>query len=262
MFQWVIFADQQFWRHFFLYQATLMSWDQFKVGVLIFVLLLGAPLLLAYDFLRTRPDRLMKCYFLCAVVLGIATIGKESAFIQYFYESILLISAAIPALLALRLAKGTVPVDLILLLTIALVAGQWYTPPSPAPADFSENAKWQSFLKGQVPVGTRALGFRGGDLIQAGFDTPFADLFQTELMARRGIVPDDRLIARIEERWFRVIVLDVDLANERDDLRLNYYLTERARQVISRRYRVVATHPQPRPERMSDPGLFFVYVPR
>ena len=99
VFQFLVFPGQQFWRHFFLYQATLFSLHQFKVGFLVFALMLAAPLLLAFDFLRRHPDRLLACYLIFAVLLGVVTIGKESAFIQYFYESLLLVSVLVPALL-------------------------------------------------------------------------------------------------------------------------------------------------------------------
>ena len=262
LFQWVIFPGQEFWRHFFLYQATLLSWHQFAIGFLVFVLMLAAPLLLGLEFLRLHPDRLIKCYFACAVLLGIATIAKESAFIQYFYESILLVSAMVPALLAARIAQRAFPVAVIVLLAIALFAGQWYTPPAPSHASFTENAAVQSFLQRSFPSDARALGFRGGDLVQAGFDTPFSDLFQTELLARRGIVSDDHLISKIRSHWFSVIVLDFDLSTERDAAWLNYYLTEPVRQAIEQNYEVMATLQTPSPERLWDQDRFYIYVPR
>lgn len=262
LFQWVIFPGQEFWRHFFLYQATLLSWHQFAVGFLVFVLMLAAPLLLGLEFLRSHPDRLIKYYLACAVLLGIVTIAKESAFIQYFYESILLISAIVPALLAARIARRAFPVDVIVLLAIALFAGQWYTPPAPSPTAFTENAAVQSFLRGNFPSNARALGFRGGDLVQAGLDTPFSDLFQTELLARRGIVSDDDLISQIRSHWFSVIVLDFDLSTERDPTWLNYYLTVPARRAVEQNYEVTATLQIPSPERLWDRDRFYIYVPR
>lgn len=262
LFQWAVFPGQQFYRHFFLYQATLLSWHQFEIGLLVFVLMLAAPLLLGFDFLRTHPDKLIKCYLSCAVLLGIATIAKESAFIQYFYESILLISAILPALLTARIAQRGFPVDVIALLAVALVAGQWYTPPAPSAAAYVENAEVQSLLRRNFPPGARALGFRGGDLIQAGLNTPFADLFQTELLARRRIVPDDHLISRIQSRWFSVIVLDFDLSTERDSRLLSFYLNEPARLAIKQNYEVSATIRTPTPERIWDGDRFYLYVPR
>lgn len=262
LFQWVVFSGQEFWRHFFLYQATLLSWHQFGKGLLVFALGLAAPLLLGLEFLRSHPDRLLKCYFACAVLLGIVTIAKESAFIQYFYESILLISVMIPALLVVRTARRAFPVDVIVLLAIALLMGQLYTPPAPSPAAFAENSAVQSFLRRNFPSNARALGFRGGDLVQAGLDTPFSDLFQTELLARWGVVPDDFLVSQIRARWFSVILLDFDLSTERDAAVLDYFLTEPARRAIEQNYEVTATLQTPSPELVWKQDRFYVYVPR
>lgn len=262
LFQFVMFPGQQFWRHFFLYQATLFSWDQFKVGLLVFLLMLAAPLFLAFEFLRHHSNRLLACYLAFAVALGIVTIGKESAFIQYFYESFLLVSALVPALLIARLKQRTAPYDVVFLLAFALVAGQWYTPHAPSPAAFQENAALQTFLQQNFPPRTRALGFRGGDLIQAGFDTPFSDLFQTELLARRGVVPDREMVGQIRARWFSVIVLDFDLQTEKDPYWLNFYLNEDARRAIAENYELAGTAPTPSPEKLWPGDQFYLYVPR
>ena len=261
-FQWIAFPGQEFWRHFLLYQATLFSWHQFEVGLLVFALMLTVPLLLSFEFLRGEPDKMMGAYLACAVALGVATIGKESAFIQYFYESILAISVLVPALVAKRFAARGYPVEIILLLGFSLFAGQWYTPPAPQRATWEEHRAVQSFLRRNFSSNARALGFRGGDLLQAGLDLPFSDLFQTELLARRRIVPDDYLVAQIRAHWFSVIVLDFDLRSERDSIWLNYYLTEPARKAIEQNYEIAATLPVPSPEKLWDQDGFYVYVPR
>jgi hypothetical protein len=262
VFQFIAFPGQQFWRHFFLYQATLFSLHQFTVGLLVFAIMLAAPLLLAFDYLRRHPDRMILCYLVAAVLLGIVTIGKESAFIQYFYESFLLVSALVPALLVSRVKQRAAPVEVVLLLAFGLVAGQWYTPPAPSAAAFAQNAAVQSYLSQNFPAGSRALGFREGDLLLAGLDTPFADLFQIELLSKRGVVPDDEMLAQIRRRWFSVIVLDFDLGAERDPTTLNYYLNEPARRAIAENYEITATLPVPSPEKLWEKDQFYIYVPR
>jgi hypothetical protein len=224
--------------------------------------MLLAPLLLAFEFLRAHPNRLLFCYLACAVVLGMLTIGKESAFIQYFYESILLISALLPALLVARIAQRVLPIGVIVLLAFALVAGQWYTPPAPSSKAFAENVALHSFLRRNFSSNARALGFRGGDLIQSGLDMPFADLFQIELLARHDLVSDAHLISRIQSHWFDVIVLDFDLNSERDPTWLNYYLTEPARKAIEQNYTILGTLPVPAPEKLWGEDKFYLYVPR
>jgi hypothetical protein len=261
-FQWVVFPGQQFWRHFFFYQASLFSWYQFKIGLLVFVLMFGVAVLLAFEYLRTHPDRMLLCYFGCAVALGIVTIGKQTAFIQYFFESILMVSALVPALVMKRIEVGVRPVDLILLLAIALFAGQWYTPPAPAPSAVGQFQPMQSYFRQNFPAHARAIGLRGGDLVQAGFDTPFSDLLQTELLARRGVLSDEHLLKRIRAGWFSLIVLDFDLQKETDPVWLNYYLTPAAREAIKSSYRVVNSLQVPDPEKLWKQDRFYIYVPR
>jgi hypothetical protein len=265
LFQWVIFRGQEFWRHFLFYQSTLFSWHQWEIGFVVFLLMFAAPVLLAFEFLREhpdRPDRMMLCYLVCAVLLGVVTIGKESAFLQYFYELILSVSVLIPALLASRLAQRRGAIEVLVLMGIALVAGQWYTPPAPKPVDLAQYNAVQGFFQKSFPPGSRALGFRGGDLVQAGFDTPFADLFQTELLARRGVVPDQELLARIRDQWFSLIVLDFDLEKEQDPQWLDMYLTASAREAILQNYELREQIEIPSPERFNPQDRFYIYVPK
>jgi hypothetical protein len=268
LFQWVVFRGQEFWRHFLFYQSTLFSWHQWEIGFVVFLLMFAAPVLLAFEFLREhpdrpdRPDKMMLCYLVCAVLLGIVTIGKESAFLQYFYELILSVSVLMPALLASRLAQRRGAVEVLVLMGFALVAGQWYTPPPPKPADLAQHNAVQDFFQKSFPPGSRALGFRGGDLVQAGFDTPFADLFQTELLARRGVVPDQELLARIRGQWFSVIVLDFDLAKERNPQWLDMYLTASTREAIEQNYEIGEQIEIPFPERFNPQDRFYIYIPK
>jgi hypothetical protein len=261
-FQWVVFRGQEFWRHFLFYQSTLFSWHQWEIGFVVFLLMFAAPMLLGFEFLRKHPDRMMLCYLVCAVLLGIVTIGKESAFLQYFYELILSVSVLMPALLASRLTQRRGAAEVVILIAVALVTGQWYTPPPPKPADVVQHDAVQSFLRQNFPPRSRALGFRGGDLVQAGFDTPFADLFQTELLARRGVVPDQELLARIRDRWFSVIILDFDLKKERDPQWLDMYLTASTREAIEQNYELGEQIEIPLPERFNPQDRFYIYVPK
>ena len=262
LFQWVIFRGQEFWRHFLFYQSTLFSWRQWEIGFVVFLLMFAAPVLLAFEFLREHPNRMMLCYLVCAVLLGVVTIGKESAFLQYFYELILSVSVLMPALLASKLPQRRGAAEVLVLMGVALVAGQWYTPPPPQPADVAQYKAMQSFFRMKFSPRSRALGFRGGDLVQAGFDTPFADLFQTELLARRGVVPDQELLARIRDQWFSVIVLDFDLAKERDPQWLDMYLTASTREAIEQNYDLGKQIEIPFPERFNPQDRFYIYIPK
>jgi hypothetical protein len=262
IFQWAVFRGQEFWRHFLLYQSTLFSWHQFELGFLTFAFMFAAPVLLGLDYLRLHPNRMLHCYFIAAVLLGVITIGKESAFIQYFYESILLISVLIPALLASKVAAGRGALEVVVLLGIALLAGQWYTPRAPKPADVIQYNTVQNFFRQNIAPHSRVIGYRGGDLVQAGFDTPFSDLFQTELLARHGVVPDQYLLARIRDRWFSAIILDFDLEKERNPRMLDMYMTEPAREAVEQNYQIADKVAVPVPESLNVQDHFYVYVPR
>lgn len=86
-----------------------------------------------------------------------------------------------------------------------------------------------------------AIGLRGGNLVQVGFNTMFSDLLQTELLARHGIVSDRHLFKQTRTGWFSLIVLDFDLSHKTDSIRLDYYLTQSARDAITSGYRVVGS---------------------
>lgn len=261
-FQWVIFPGQEFWRHFFFYQSALFSWYQFKIGVLVYVLMFGVPVLLAFEYLRKHPDKMLMCYMVCAVVIGIVTIGKATAFIQYFFDTLFLVSVLVPALLAKKIEEGSFPADVVFLLAIALFAGQWYTPPAPSHKAFEQFSAVQSYFRQNFPPHARAIGLRGGDLVQAGFDTPFSDLFTTETLARWGVVSDRHLVKQIRAGWFSLIVLDFNLHKKTDPIWLNYYLTQDARDAIASEYRVVDSLPVPQPTKLFPQDQLYIYIPK
>lgn len=261
-FQWVVFPGQEFWRHFFFYQSALFSWYQFKIGVLVYILMFGVPVLLAFEYLRKHPDRMLTCYLVCAVVIGILTIGKATAFIQYFFDTLFLVSVLVPALLAKKIEAGALPTDVLLLLAIALFAGQWYTPPAPSPSAVAQFEAVQSYFRRNFPARARAIGLRGGDLVQAGFETPFSDLFTTETLARWNVVSDRQLVQQIRAGWFSLIVLDFDLQKETDPIWLNYYLTEDARDAIASEYRVVDSLEVPQPTKLFPLDRLYIYIPK
>ena len=262
LFQWMIFPGQEFWRHFFFYQSALFSWYQFKIGVLVYILMFGVPVLLAFEYLRKHPDRMLMCYIVCAVVIGILTIGKATAFIQYFFDTLFLVSVLVPALVAKKVEAGSLPLDILLLLAISLFAGQWYTPPAPSPSAAAQFQAEQSYFRRNFPAHARAIGLRGGDLVQAGFDTPFSDLFTTETLARWNVVSDRQLVQQIRVGWFSLIVLDFDLQKETDPVWLNYYLTQAVRDAIASEYRVVDSLQVPQPTKLFPQDRLYIYVPK
>jgi len=263
IFQWIVFPGQELVRHFFLYHVTVLSWYQFKIGLLVYVLMFGAAVLLAFEYLRNYPDRMLMCYMACAVVLGLITIARATAFIQYFFDTIFLVSVLVPALLARKLREGSFPADVLFLLAIALFAGQWYTPPAPGPRAVKQFEALQSYFRTKFPPHARAMGLRSGDLVQAGLDTPFSDLLQTKILDQRGVLSDKHLLKQIQAGWFSVIVLDFDLNSKKTDpVWLNYYLTPGAQDAIKSSYRLVDSLPVPEPEKLWKHDRFYIYLPR
>lgn len=260
-FQWVAFSGQAFWRHFLLYQGSLMSWYRFTHGLLIFALLLAAPYILALDFLRTHPSKLLACYAIFAILLGLITISKEGSDVHYFFESVLFVSAVIPALIARRMTPRQQPVELLGLLAAILFLGQWYTPTAPKPADFESYRALQSYLARNFPPGTKALDTSPGDMLQAGFQVPFTSPYQLSHLARRGIVSGDGLVAAIRAREFSLIALNFDLQREYDSSVLNYYLTGPMRNAIALNYSLSGSLEAPQPERFRRQDRIYFYVP-
>jgi hypothetical protein len=99
-------------------------------------------------------------------------------------------------------------------------------------------------------------------LVQAGLEVSFTDLYQFAELSRRGLLSDRSLAAQIHARRFSTIVLDFNLAEEKDPAQLNFYLTEPLREAISHDYDLRTTLEVPDPEKSRLEPRFYVYVPR
>jgi len=263
LFQEVVFHDQAFWRHLLVYGASTLSLPRLEQSLLVFAIMLLLPLLFVVEYLRKFPDKMISCYLICAAFLGIFTYCREGSGVQYFFESVLALSALLPVALARKVAQRVIPLDLIVALGLTLIAAQAFgvTPP-PRPSDMVKYQAMQSFLRRTVPAHATALGLTAGDLAQAGLETPFPDLYLISLLARRGKLSDGDLVSQIYAQRFSVIVLDVNLEKERDPAWLNYCLTQSLRAAIGRDYELEATLDMPSPEKQRPPERFWVYVPR
>jgi hypothetical protein len=261
-FQWVVFSGEAFWRHFLLYQGSLMSWYRFNQGLLIFALLLAAPYLLGIDYLRSYPSKLLACYGACAVLLGLVTISKDGSDVHYFFEGVLFVSAVVPALIARRMMPRQQPFELLALLAAILFLGQWYTPTAPKPQDFESYQRLQTYLTRHFAAGTKALDASPGDMLQAGFQVPFTSPYQLSHLARRGIVSDDGLVTQIRVRQFSLIALNFDLENEHDQSLLDFFLTGPMRDAIERNYSISFSLEAPEPERFRGQNRIYFYVPK
>jgi hypothetical protein len=261
-FQWVAFSGQAFWRHFLLYQATLLSWQRFAKAFFLFAFLFLLPLVFGIEYLRTNRNRLISCYLATAIVLGLLTYSKNASGVHYFFETALVVSSLVPALFAKELTTHGEPIDLLLILSIMLLAGQWSIKRSPAPSDFARHEAIQVYLRENFSPGADSLGAAPGDLLQAGLRTPYSGLFQLTQLTRRGLISDRDLVAGIQARHFALIVLSFDAQRERDPYWLHFYLTEPVLAAIQREYVLETSLDLPLPEKERPQDRFYVYVPR
>ena len=261
-FQWIAFSGQAFWRHFLLYQVSLFSWRRFGIALFLYVLLFFIPLLFVIEYLRASRNRMIACYLGAAIVLGLLTYSKSASGMHYFFETVFIVSTVVPALIAGELAKQRLPVDLLLVLTLMLFAGQWSTKPAPRPSDFQQHEAIRNYLRQNFPPGAKALGPAPGDFLQAGLLTPYAGVFQLTQLVHRGILSDRELVAAIRAHQFSVVTLNFDVWRERDPYWLRFYLTAPMIEAIQQEYVLAANLDLPLPERERPEDRFYAYVPR
>jgi hypothetical protein len=261
-FQWVAFSGQAFWRHFLLYQVSLLSWQRFGVALILYGLLFLLPLVFGIKYLRANENRLISCYLAVAVVLGLLTYSKYGSGVHYFFETALILSALVPAFFAKELTVHGRPIKLLFVFAIMVLTGQWLNTLPPAPSDYARHAAIQQYLRQNFPPATVSLGAAPGDLVQAGLRTPYASLFGLTLLAHRGVISDLDLVAEIEAHHFSLIVLSFDIQRERDPYWLRFYLTDSALAAVQREYVLVTSLDLPLPEKQRPQDRFYVYVPR
>lgn len=262
IFQRVVFPGQAFWRHFLVYQTSLLTWHRFERALFVFTILMLLAIVFGVEYLRTYPDKLLSCYLSFAVLLGVLTYSKDGSDVHYFLESAILLSVLVPSLLAKQIGLRTPPYDLVLLLGVMLLAGQWLTRRPPQPSDFAQNHDVQSYLRRNFPSHARSLGVAPGDLLQAGLETPFSGLFQLVQLAHRGVVSDRDLAAQIASCRFSVITLPFDIQQEQDPYWLSFYVTPLLLQAMKRHYALVTSLDLPSPTKERPQARFYVYVPR
>jgi hypothetical protein len=262
LFQFVVFPHQAFFEHFYFYNLLPFSWTQFKGGVILFALLFVVPLLVGWECVRVHRDRFFACYLTAAVIIALLAVGKEGSDTNYFLESILVLASLYAALLAERIAQPARAIELLVLLTVTLFAGQFFMPSAPRPEDFVRDAALQDYLRKHFPPRTRALGYYTGDLLRAGLETPISDLYQYAQLARKGALSDRDLAAALERREFGVITLTFDLRAGKDEGCKKRYLTERLAKAIAENYQPAASLELPSPEQFHSDDQFHAWVPR
>jgi hypothetical protein len=214
------------------------------------------------EYLRETSNALIGCYLFFASVLGLLTFCKEAGGVHYFFECLLVVCVLFPALLARQSARDVYPIDLVLVLGLMLIAGQWLTAPPPQPSDIVQHNAMQTFLRRNFTPYTEALGPNPGELMQAGLQVPFSGLFELAQFHRGGVVPDRDLAGQVRERRFAVIVMHFDVRKENDPYWTTFYTTPAILDAVKHDYELAKSLEMPVPIRQRPQDRFYVYVPR
>jgi hypothetical protein len=260
LFQFVVFRGQAFFLHFVTYNR--IPWDRarFLWATAILVTFLIVPFILALEFLRSHPDKLLSCYMGCALFLGDLTVGKSGSGLQYFLELLLILVVLMACLVAEKL--GTQAAEVLVFLVMVVFLGQLLESPPPRARDFTQDQAIQEFLRLHFAPHTAALGFYAGDFVRAGLQNPISDVYQYAQLARQGRLSDLDLRDQIAHRRFGIIVVSFDLRTLDAPLPFELYLTEPVQRAILLNYRPVASLELPEVEKYAPLRRFYAWIPR
>jgi hypothetical protein len=263
LFQYVIFARQDFFLHFVNYNLVPFTWNRFGYGALLWAVVFGVPSLLGLEFVRRHPDKLVLCYLACAVPLALFSLGKEGSGTNYFLELTLILAPLVAGLVAESTGDRMRAVEVVCLVGVSLLIGAKLGSLVPQPEDFARDRAVQDYLRQNFAPGVLATSMSTGDLVRAGLETPISDLYQYTWLVCQGKIPAHELIGQFEKRRFGVILLGVDLYDEKDAHRSNEIcMTESLHQTILQGYQLAATLEMPWPEQADHPTRMYVWVPR
>jgi len=260
--QFVLFPGQAFLRHFVFYNVLPFAEEVFIAGIGFFAMILLVPLLASLEFLRLFPDRLLKCYLLCAFVLALLAVARAGSDTNYFLECVLVCSILFSALVGRRISEPVRAVELVVLLVVALFFGQWFRTPIPSMQNFRQDRAVQNYLRQQFPPGTLALSCCAGDMVRAGLALPFTNLYHYSQLIRKGVVSDRDMTGLLAKHHFGAVVLDFDLGKEGVNYHAEYYLTQSLRSAILQNYQLMTSIEMPAREKLSPEGRFYVWIPR
>ena len=263
LFQYVIFARQDFFLHFVNYNLVPFTWNRFGNGTLLWAVVFGVPSLLGLEFVRRHPDKLVLSYLASAVPLALFSLGKEGSGTNYFLELTLILAPLVAGLVAESTGDRTRAVEVVCLVGVCLFIGARLGSLVPQPEDFARDRAVQGYLRQNFAAGVPATSMFTGDLVRAGLETPISDLYQYTWLACKGEIPTHELLGQFEKRRFGVILLGVDLYDEKDAHRSNEIcMTESLHQTILQGYQLATILEMPWPEQADHPTRMFVWVPR
>lgn len=264
VFQFVAYPGQSLLLHLINYNITKFSWNRFGFGLFFFGLIFGVPLLLALEFLRRHPDRLLSSYVGCSVLVAVATQAKMGSGTNHFLEALLIICALLAGLILECRSEAGRRAEILCLLGVSLFFGTRLAAFAPSPDDFVLDRGAVDYLRHNFPPGTVGAGLFPGELIRAGLKVSNSDFYQYSWLMCQGAVPTTDFIAQMEQRKAGVILFQHNIADENtahpsDDICLN----EEVHRAILLNYQLATTLPMPRPQQAdSAPTRFYVWVPR
>lgn len=263
IFQFVVFPGQSFLSHFALYNAAGFSWIHFKyVGLMYLGIVLLVPILLGLAYLRDGRNRILLCYLSLSVLISLVTAARVGSDSNYWFESVLVVSALVAAIVAERCDAPKKSPEVLVLLGIALFFAQFFNPPGPVSADFAADRAIQEYLRRTFPRGTPALSHYAGDLGRAGLELPISNFDQYRYLVAQGRISTQELVGQLESRRYRVIVLNFELQPPSSPSRGKSDLPAPWDRAIFANYKLAADLEMPGPERIFADDRFYVWVAR
>ena len=261
-FQFVAFARQDFFLHFFSHNILPFSWTLLGDGMLFATVFFLIPSLLAFQYLRRVPNRLLKVYLSLALGLSAVCYAKEGSSLNYFLEPVAILAPLLGGLAVRTLAEGRRMWGVAVLLGISLIPATRLGTAAPNADDFARDRAIGTYIRANFRPGTEGMAYFTGRLLRAGLAAPISDIYQYSWLVCTGRIPEGDWIAQLESRRFGVILLSTDLRDEKAAHRGNEIcLSEPIRQTLLQNYRIKDILSPPTAETLFGKELF-VWVPR
>ena len=259
--EFFVFPRQAFLTHFLVYNALPLRLPELTGGAISFAVLFLIPIIGALSFLGAHRSKLLLSYTAFAPLIPLLLIAKAGSGANYFIEPTLVLSTLLACQVAVRRTQLSGALWLGLLL-LGLQAGRLVERPVPRPEDSTRDAALQQFLRAQFCPGTPSAGYYSGDLVRAGLSMPITNLWHYSQLVRTGTLSGDVFLHRVEDRRFGVILLNFDLAQNKDEVITNFCLTASFRAAILANYKPVATFLMPEVEKAAfNDGRVYVWAP-
>jgi hypothetical protein len=262
LFQFIVFPGQAFLEHFLFYNMIPLSWPHFAhAGLMFFGLVLLVPVLMGLEFLRIHRVSLLGCYLGGAIVLGLVTTARAGSDAQYWYESVLILSALVAALVAERVESDRRPSEVIVLLAFTTLVAQFFVPPAPRPEDLLRDQAIQDFLRRRFSPHTRVLTRYAGDTTRAGLDVPL-DVDTYLYLVSSGKFGPSQQESMLRAQRYGVVVLNVDLKAENSPkVRMTGFPQPWVLAILEE-YEEIGSLEMPGPEKILADDRFHVWAPR